>query len=583
MTSTTMNVMNLPGRQHREKISCRTKVTEILYKILQTATVSFILAGCVTNNHNPEEAFLISPENEAVSSDLCQSPSEVEMSTINNYAEELIHSYNVHYKNEEDALKDAGNTSSLWEYAVFDMGLVNPKHKYITQQINQVKKKQKYFEKQLANGHLYLYHIVNELKSRDMPLELAVIPIIESNFNPYAVSPAGAKGIWQFVPITARNFKLRVDSTYDMRRDVIASTDAALTYFNYLYKIFNDWNLAIAAYNLGEGTVLKAIKISKSKNRPTDLWSLPLPRSGVNYVEKLHAYTDLLRNAKHNNLKFPDMPYRPVFKKTPIAAGTTLKSLSEKTGISIERLKKLNPGFLNENKPTTMVNYALLPINNMDLPENYSLQKVTNPPKESYRKHAIAANIKAEQKAYEQMMAKAEEELSNASSMSCKDQSNALVQTAMNNRIQKDKQPNSDKTPSIPKATTNRISTAKTTKKSNTKVAAEGTRKKQKTELASGKTSKSTARTANKANGKSTTAKASTAKKNTTKVTSAATTKNSASAKVTTAKSSAGKNKASASSKKQGNTTAAAKTQNVTLKGKTNDIAKSNVKSGSKK
>ena len=247
-----------------EKISCRTKVTEILYKILQTATVSFILAGCVTNNHNPEEAFLISPENEAVSSDLCQSPSEVEMSTINNYAEELIHSYNVHYKNEEDALKDAGNTSSLWEYAVFDMGLVNPKHKYITQQINQVKKKQKYFEKQLANGHLYLYHIVNELKSRDMPLELAVIPIIESNFNPYAVSPAGAKGIWQFVPITARNFKLRVDSTYDMRRDVIASTDAALTYFNYLYKIFNDWNLAIAAYNLGEGTVLKAIKTVES-------------------------------------------------------------------------------------------------------------------------------------------------------------------------------------------------------------------------------------------------------------------------------------------------------------------------------
>lgn len=134
--------------------------------LLRAAAVSLTLAGCTVTN-NQQEQYLISPDANATQSDLCQTPTDVEMNTINSYAEELIHSYNVHYKNENDALKDAGNTSSLWEYAVFDMDLVNPKHKYITQQINEVKKKQKFFEKQLANGHLYLYHIVNELKSRD--------------------------------------------------------------------------------------------------------------------------------------------------------------------------------------------------------------------------------------------------------------------------------------------------------------------------------------------------------------------------------------------------------------------------------
>ncbi|MBO6008716.1 MAG: transglycosylase SLT domain-containing protein [Ruminobacter sp.] len=385
----------------------RTRGTGTWSNLIRVAAVSLAIAGCTVTNHQQEQ-YLISPDASAGQSDLCQTPTDVEMNTINGYAEELIHSYNVHYKNENDALKDAGNTSSLWEYAVFDMDLVNPKHKYITQQINEVKKKQKFFEKQLANGHLYLYHIVNELKSRDMPLELAVIPIIESNFNPHAVSHSGARGIWQFVPITARNFKLKKDSTYDMRRDVIASTDAALTYFNYLYRIFNDWNLAIAAYNLGEGTVMKAIRVNKSLNRPTDLWSLPLPRSGVNYVEKLHAYTDLLRNAKQNKLKFPDMPYRPVFKKTHITPGTSLKKLSERTGISVERLRKLNPGFTSDTKPTTLVNYALIPVNDMDLRENYTLEKVKNPPKETYRTHAIAANIKAEKQAYEQLLAQTE-------------------------------------------------------------------------------------------------------------------------------------------------------------------------------
>lgn len=355
--------------------------TQIISKLFITASLSLVIVGCAITGTSGKNA---SNSRINLDGDLNQAPTTEEMSTINNYADLLIEGYDVHLRESQKALYsvelEKGTDISLWEHAIFDMEMVNPKHKYITQQIAQVKKRQRYFEKQLANGHLFLYYIINELKVRKMPLELAVIPIIESNFNPHAISPAGARGIWQFVPGTARNFKLKHDANYDMRRDVISSTNAALTYFDYLYKMFGDWNLAIAAYNQGEGTVLKAIKANRSKGKSTDLWSLHIPRAGLDYVEKLHAYTDLLRNADENNLKFPDMPYRPVFKKVHIDENTTLESLSQKTGISIERLQKLNPGFVNVNKSTTMVKYALIPVHNHDLAENYTLSKVKSLP-----------------------------------------------------------------------------------------------------------------------------------------------------------------------------------------------------------
>lgn len=355
--------------------------TQIISKLFLTASLSLVIVGCAITGTSGKNA---SNSRINIDGDLNQAPTTEEMTTINSYADLLIEGYDVHLRESQKALYSAelekGTDISLWEHAIFDMEMVNPKHKYITQQIAQVKKRQRYFEKQLANGHLFLYYIINELKVRKMPLELAVIPIIESNFNPHAISPAGARGIWQFVPGTARNFKLKHDANYDMRRDVISSTNAALTYFDYLYKMFGDWNLAIAAYNQGEGTVLKAIKANRAKGKSTDLWSLHIPRAGLDYVEKLHAYTDLLRNAHENNLKFPDMPYRPVFKKVHIDENTTLESLSKKTGISIERLQKLNPGFVNVNKSTTMVKYALIPVHNLDLAENYTLSKVKSLP-----------------------------------------------------------------------------------------------------------------------------------------------------------------------------------------------------------
>lgn len=303
--------------------------------------------------------------------DLSAQTSIEEHQIIDSYADKLISSYNITFKKNQNSQE---NMMTLWEHAIFEMDFTPPKHTINSKSATYVKKHKKNFEKQLANGHLFLYHIINELRIRDMPLELAVIPIIESNFNPHAVSPAGAKGIWQFTPGTAKRFKLYSDGAYDMRSDPIASTEAALNYFSYLYSFFDDWDLAIAAYNVGEGTVLKAIKRNKAKGLSTDLWHLNIPKSGIDYVEKLYAYTDMLRNSHKNEIHFPNMPFKPVFKKIALN-GQNINQVSQKTGISSARLLKLNPGFKNERVHTKQISFVLIPVNNNDLPEYYTLDK----------------------------------------------------------------------------------------------------------------------------------------------------------------------------------------------------------------
>ena len=251
----------------------------------------------------------------------------------------------------------------LWEHAVKDMDFNTPKNARKTKEKRRLHAYKRYYEKQLGSGKLYLYHIVRDLRRRDMPLELAVIPIIESNFNPKAVSPQGAKGIWQFMPGTARHFKLTFNRHYDMRLDVIASTNAALDYFQQLYDMFGDWNVAIAAYNVGPGTVQKAIKRNKAKGLPIDLWHLKIPRAGIEYVERLYAFTDLVRNSEKYNITFPIIKYQPVFRKIDLD-NRSLKEVAADTGVSLELLKQLNPGFVNPNVKTTWVDYVLVPVAN---------------------------------------------------------------------------------------------------------------------------------------------------------------------------------------------------------------------------
>jgi len=171
-----------------------------------------------------------------------------------------------------------------------------------------------YLKRVLERGGKYLYHIVEELEARNMPTELALLPIVESAFVPNALSKAKAAGLWQFIPSTGRIYDLEQNWWMDQRRDVIESTRAALDYLQRLYELQDkDWFLALASYNWGENAVLRARKRNAAAGRPTDYASLKMPKETQNYVPKLIALRNVLSRANEHGLTLPVIPNRPFF------------------------------------------------------------------------------------------------------------------------------------------------------------------------------------------------------------------------------------------------------------------------------
>ena len=152
----------------------------------------------------------------------------------------------------------------------------------------------------------YLHHIVGELEKRGMPTELALLPIVESSFNPLAYSSARALGMWQFIPSTGKSYKLQQNWWFDQRRDIVASTSAALDYLQYIYEMHGDWHLALASYNWGEGAVGRAIAKNQARGLPTDYLSLKMPGETRYYVPKLQAIKNII--AQPQLFRFPTGP-----------------------------------------------------------------------------------------------------------------------------------------------------------------------------------------------------------------------------------------------------------------------------------
>src|SRR3954464_8056434 len=146
-----------------------------------------------------------------------------------------------------------------------------------------------YLQRMFDRSRIYLYHIVEELEKRNLPTELALLPMVESAFNPMAYSRAHASGLWQFIPGTGRRFELQQNWWYDGRRDIVESTKAALDYLAFLYEMHGDWHLALASYNWGEGAVARAIAKNRAAKLPTDYWSLSMPAETRHYIPKLQA------------------------------------------------------------------------------------------------------------------------------------------------------------------------------------------------------------------------------------------------------------------------------------------------------
>jgi membrane-bound lytic murein transglycosylase D len=204
-----------------------------------------------------------------------------------------------------------------------------------------------YLARTAGRASLYLYHVVSELEKRGMPTELALLPVIESAFNPQALSNANAAGIWQFMPGTGRDFDLKQNMFKDERRGVLASTDAALTYLQRLYTMFGDWQLALAAYNWGEGNVQKAIKRNQALGKPTDFESLSelMPAETRNYVPKLQAVKNIIANPGQYGISLPLIDNQPYFTQVDKTSDIDVTIAAQLAEMSVEEFKALNPQF----------------------------------------------------------------------------------------------------------------------------------------------------------------------------------------------------------------------------------------------
>jgi len=192
----------------------------------------------------------------------------------------------------------------------------------------------------------YLHYIVSEVERRGMPSELALLPLVESAFEPFAYSAGRAAGLWQFIPDTGRRFGLKLNWWYDGRRDVMASTQAALEYLQYLHDTFDgDWLLALAAYNSGEGTVQRAVRENQRKNKPTDYWSLPLPRETQEYVPRLLAISAIIADPGQQGITLKSIPDTSYISTVEIDTQLDLAVAAKLADMSLADLHRLNPAF----------------------------------------------------------------------------------------------------------------------------------------------------------------------------------------------------------------------------------------------
>ncbi len=221
-----------------------------------------------------------------------------------------------------------------------------------------------YVQRMTERGGRYMFHIVEELSKRNMPMELALLPFIESAYNPEAMSTAQASGMWQFVPGTGRDFSLKQNIFRDDRRDVLASTRAALDYLQTLHGMFGDWQLALAAYNWGQGNVQRAIQRNQKAGIGTDYSSLRMPDETRNYLPKLQAVKNIIAKPELFALSLPALQNHPYFLTVPITRDLDVELAAKLAKMSVESFKQLNPQM---NKPVILAAgtpQVLLPYDN---------------------------------------------------------------------------------------------------------------------------------------------------------------------------------------------------------------------------
>jgi membrane-bound lytic murein transglycosylase D len=233
----------------------------------------------------------------------------------------------------------------LWQRIRTGFAISDLKGKLVTQKTKQYAARPEYLQRVVERSKLYLYHIVEEIEKRGLPTELALLPMVESSFNPMAYSRAHASGIWQFIPGTGKRFELEQNSWYDGRRDIVDSTTAALDYLTKLHRMYGDWHLALASYNWGENAVRRAVNRNKAAKKKTDYASLRMPKETRHYIPKLQALENIIANPSAYGIDLDAIPNQPYFAVVTETPDIDVHVAAKLADMPVEEFIALNPGF----------------------------------------------------------------------------------------------------------------------------------------------------------------------------------------------------------------------------------------------
>ena len=252
----------------------------------------------------------------------------------------------------EKLLAQASGPSGLWERIRLGFAIPDLDRKVVAQQAAYYAARPELVQSIALRARRYLHFIVDEVERRGMPTELALLPFVESGFNPMALSSAQASGLWQFIPETGAKYNLAQNTLYDGRRDVVASTGAALDYLQFLHKYNNgDWQLALASYNWGESAVARAVERNRARGLPGSYDSLSMPEETRNYVPRLLAIKNIIMDPTAFGLRLPEIPNEPVFGVVRLKDDLDLRLAAQFAGIPYEEFLTLNPAFNSKHAP----------------------------------------------------------------------------------------------------------------------------------------------------------------------------------------------------------------------------------------
>ncbi len=277
----------------------------------------------------------------------------------------IIESQSIVAKEIETKVKPDDAPLDIWERIRVELTLIIPEDQIAATSLyrERLYKNQSAVNRISKSGQRYLYHTLTRAEELGLPVELALLPFVESEFDPYAKSVDGATGIWQFMPATGKEWGLKTNWWYDGKKDVLASTEAALQFLTYLNEKFDgDWLLAMAAYNTGPTRVNRAIRKNKRQDKPTRFWDLDLPKETTAYVPKLLVLCELIKDPDSFDVNLPSIANRPYFERVKIPGQLDLMQAADLAGLKPETIYELNPGFNQWATDPSGPHYLLLPV-----------------------------------------------------------------------------------------------------------------------------------------------------------------------------------------------------------------------------